>query len=96
MRITSQTIIQFIENIVNHPVKKQQFTDVWIELPSLFDLFLEFAGPNEVISYKTFSAKLNFVSESKSHGLHHKKTWNTTTKVSNINIFDYFMIVIFF
>ena len=59
MRITSQTIIQFIENIVNHPVKKQQFTDVWIELPSLFQLFLEFAGPDEVISYKTFSEKLN-------------------------------------
>ena len=71
-KIKSDDITKFINYILTTPLKKSQFTDVWIDLPSMQELFVDFIGNNDIL-FRTFVQKLNFIAESKSHALHHKK-----------------------
>ena len=82
MLITSQDIINFIDDIISSSIYKPLFSDVWIEFRALYDLYHHIKNLENKIAIRMFRHKLNFVCESKSYGIHIKKTWSESDHVS--------------
>ena len=80
MKLCTQLIIDFIGNILNTPELKRLFSDVWIDKNSLLKLFTTVNKVNSNVNLREFTTKLNFVSDSKVHSLHRKKTWNISKR----------------
>ena len=83
MKITHVQIIDFIELIFSDEKQKRLFTNVWIDLDSIFKLFIYNQNLSHVISKGSFMRKLNFVTDSNQYCIHRKRTWNCTSKVFN-------------
>ena len=82
MKIISQDIVNFVSTLLDDDGYKKLFSDVWIEFNSIYNLYLHVNNIEEKISKLNFSRKLIFVSESNSFGLHYKKVWNNSKRVS--------------
>ena len=87
MKVTSDHIINFIDFITSNHEYCRLFTDVWIDLDSIYKLFHHVNSLESKVHCNIFSKKLIFVSESKQYGLHFKKSWNSIKQVSCFNCY---------
>ena len=84
-KTTCGEILKFIGFIINNKSYKKKYTDTWIELKLLKDVYKEYLKTNKPINHRSFVNKLNIISDSNTSALHHKQVWNKIKRVSSSN-----------
>lgn len=80
--VTSLDVMSFVYDIQNTKAYKKLYTDVWLDVTSVQNLFNYVNNSGRILNKKCLITKLNFIADSKTFGLHKKIVWNKQTKVS--------------
>ena len=84
MSIQAEDISNFLNEVIDNQSLQRMFCNVWIDKNSFYNIFTTVSSGKKNVSKRSFIIKSNIIAESKLYSLHHKKVWNTTSKVCSV------------